>query len=190
MDSSISTSRLRKRVNKDLDDSNRVRKCVKEKVSVGEGAELTELAMLPTHPNDIEAATKQSPEVVVDMDGNNDFVINNENDLICISDNDEAENSVGNNNNSDSVEEIDMTFTSNVDKIVNETDVNDSVRVEDDVVMEVLDAHANKSKGSEQVKESPDLKAGKYTIVSVHIELFRSSKYSFTKLSQIGCQVS
>ena len=106
------------------------------------------------------------------MDGN-DAVINNENDVICISDDDEAEENTVSNNN-DSIEEMDVIFAPNVDKIVKV--VNDSEVVEGDVVMEVLDAPAYKSKANEQVKESPDLNAGKYTIVSVHIELFRSMK--------------
>ena len=41
-------------------------------------------------------------------------------------------------------------------------------------------------------RESPDLNAGRYSIVSVHLELFRSrfGKHCSTKLTQIGCVAS
>lgn len=37
--------------------------------------------------------------------------------------------------------------------------------------------------------ECPFLNPGKYTVVSVHLEFFRSSKHAFTKLTQVGCVV-
>jgi len=51
----------------------------------------------------------------------------------------------------------------------------------------------NKFKGFVEFKNVDnncrELNAGKYTIVSIHIELFRSSKFSFSKITQIGCVV-
>merc|ERR1719318_535816 len=42
----------------------------------------------------------------------------------------------------------------------------------------------------EEDKKSPELMAGLYTIVCVHLELFRSSKSGSAKLTQLGCVVS
>ena len=38
-------------------------------------------------------------------------------------------------------------------------------------------------------KKSSMLEPGQYTVVSVHVEVFRSSKSPTTKLTQIGCSV-
>jgi len=38
-----------------------------------------------------------------------------------------------------------------------------------------------------EIKKESKLNAGKYNVVSVHVELLRSNKHNFSKLTQIGC---
>jgi len=51
------------------------------------------------------------------------------------------------------------------------------------------DLNPTDMKSRNRCKKSPNLVAGKYTILSVHLELFRSNKLSSNKLTQIGCVV-
>jgi len=131
----------------------------------------------------VSKAAKLSPLdsdiVIVDISGssensynedisNANFCVQEENmDVIHISD-DGDEETLGNNNNV-------FTFGSN-----------DSTGKP---VVNVKRGHSGGKPKIELKKSDHDLEPGKYNIVGVHIELFRSSKQSSTSLTQIGCVV-